>query len=356
MFYEVCMDYSFLQNFSSLLEVFTAIYVSMFLDEILKNFWTPDYKEEISKLVKGMNIPAINFFVAKVEKNIEAHAKEIGGHMKRKAAFFFAFCMSLLLLAGLEVHSPILREYGYIIVTLLSAFAGMFIFVGRWMFSRLRMVAFSILLYVIVFGGLYFSTLIEYISKWPWMSGIDDKIATILLLSVLSVPIFWQVTLIWLYSRCYKGYMEERVSREAYIYGKAYIAYKIKDMAALPREYEVVARDFVKAPSREEDTSLSSLNVILVKRLEALCAPPEPIVILWSWIKFNWRGRHNREAEYIEKNGFDYDTMQVNDQPVLNNEFDGDKDVTKKRTPYYILCLIGSAIGYYLLNRWRKKK
>lgn len=348
------MEYSFLQNFSSLLEVFTAIYVSMFLDEILKNFWTPDYKDEISKLIKGMNIPAINFFVTKVEKNIEANAKEIGGHMKRKAAFFFAFCMSLLLLAGLEVHSPILKDYGYIIVALLSAFAGIFIFVGRWMFCRIRMVALSIGIYVIVFGVLYFSSVVEYLSQWSWVCGIDDKIATILLLSVLSVPILWQVTLIWLYSRCYKGYMEERVAREAYIYGKAYIAYKIKDMAALPREYEVVARDFVKAPSKEQDTSLNSLNEILVKRLELLCAPPEPIVILWSWIKFNWRGRHNREAEYIEKNGFDYDTMQVSDQPVQDNVLDGD-NMSKKRMPFYILSIVGTALGYYLFNRWWKK-
>ena len=74
------MDYSFLQNFSSLLEVFTAIYVSMFLDQILINIWTPDYKQKISQLIKDMKIPAINYFVAKVEKNIDKNANVIGGH------------------------------------------------------------------------------------------------------------------------------------------------------------------------------------------------------------------------------------------------------------------------------------
>lgn len=348
------MEYSFLQNFSSLLEVFTAIYVSMFLDEILKNFWTPDYKEEISKLIKGMNIPAINFFVVKVEKNIEANAKEIGGHMKRKAAFFFTFCMSFLLLAGLEVHSPILKDYGYIIVAFLSLFAGSLIFVGRWMFCRISMVAVSISLYVILYGVLYFTALVKYISQWSWVNYIDDKIAIVLFLGVLSIPILWQAVLIWLYSRCYKGYMEERVSREAYIYGKAYIAYKIKDMAALPREYEVVARDFVKVPSSEQDTSLSSLNEILVMRLELLCAPPEPIIILWSWIKFNWRGRHNREAEYIEENGFDYDTMQVSDQPTQVSGQVENCNEPKKKTPYYVLGVFGSVLGYLLFNRWKE--
>lgn len=306
------MEYSFLQNFSSLLEVFTAIYVSMFLDEILVNIWTPDYKQKISQLIKGMNIPAINFFVVKVEKSIGDHAQEIGGHMKRKAAFFFVFCISFLLLAGLEVHSQILPKYGYMIVTLLSVFGFTFMFTGRWMFCKYRYVVLSIAVYVVLFLLLYFSSATEMLYEYPYFQNIDDKTATCCFLAVLSVPILWQLFLIWVYSKLYKGYMQEKISTEAYIYGKAYIAYKIKDMAALPKEYEVVARDFVAAPSPEEDTSLNSLNTILVRRLELLCVPPIPLKVFWSWIKFNLRGRHNREAEYIEQNGFDYESMRVN--------------------------------------------
>lgn len=343
------MGYNFLQNFSSLLEVFTAIYVSMFLDEIIKDFWTPDYKEKISQLIKGMKIPAINFFVVKVEKNIEENAQKIGKHMKRKAAFFFVFCLSFLLLAGLEAHSTILSEEGYLIVTILSLFAGVFIFIGRWMFSSLRLVVLSILIYVIVFIFLYFSPVAELLNKWDGVYLIDDKVATICFLGVMALPILWQITIVWLYSRCYRGFMQEKISKEAYIYGKAYIAYKIKDMAALPSEYEVVARDFVKAPSREEDISLKSLNEILVNRLEAICIPPKPYSILWSWIKYNWRGRHNPEAEYIQKHGFDYETMLVEEQPVQVS-CSTKEDNKKSKQLYYTLGLI---VGYLLF--WYSK-
>ena len=314
------MEYSFLQNYSSLLEIFTAIYVSMFLDEILVNIWTPDYKQKISQLIKSMNIPAINYFVVKVEDNIGKNADEIGGHMKRKAAFFFVFSLSFLLLAGLEVHSQVLPKYGYMIVTLLSAIGLIFTWIGRWMFCRYRMVVLSIVIYALCFIALYFTSVSESLASLPWLGNIDDKAATCSFLAVFSIPILWQLFLIWVYSKLYKGYMQEKISTEAYIYGKAYIAYKIKDMAALPKEYEVVARDFVAAPSLEEDTSLNSLNTILVRRLEELCEPPMPLRVFWSWIRYNFRGRHNREAEYIEQNGFDYEAVYANAEPLEGEE------------------------------------
>ena len=311
------MDYSYLQNFSSLLEVFTAIYVSMFIDEILVNVWTPDYKDKIGRLIEKMKLPAISFFVKKVKDGIDDNAKRIRGHMKRKAAFFFVLCLSLLLLAGLESGSKTLPKNEYFIVVVLSAIGGLFFLLGRWMFSSLRMVTVSVLIYTGVFVVLYFS---DFAGRWSDVSFlriIDVRIATASFLTAVTVPIIWQFFLIWIYARPYKGFMREKVSKEAYIYGKAYIAYKIKDMAALPQEYEAVARDFVSTPA-EEDTSFSSLNTILVARLSVLCEPPIPIKVFWSWIKFNLRGRHNREAEYLEKNGLDYDDIHEN-RPIASN-------------------------------------
>ena len=309
------MAYSFLQNFCSLLEIYTAIFVSMFLDEILINIWTPKYKQEISLLIKKMNIPAINYFVVKVENNIDVNAKEIREHMKRKAVFLFVFCMSLLFLAGVEVHSTVLPKYGYMLVTVISAFALLLILFGRWMFCRYTMVVVSVALYLLMLFFIYFTSFGRYIyDELEWLKNVSEDFATFCFLTVATLPILWQLFLIWVYSKLYKGFMQAKISKEAYIYGKAYIAYKIKDMAALPKEYEMVARDFVAAPSQEQDTSLHSLNIILVKRLEVLCNPPHVLRIIWSWIKYWLRGGHNPEAEYIEQNGFDYESMQVNEQ------------------------------------------
>lgn len=351
-------EFSFLQNFSSLLEVFTAIYVSMFIDEVLSNFWTPDYQDKISKLIEEMKIPAIKYFVVKVKTNIGKNAEEIGGHMKRKAAFFFAYCLSFLLLAGLEAHSPVMKSHGYVLVIMLSLIGGVFIITGRWMFYRLRMVAFSICIYALVFLFLYFSSFVEFISSKAWFPQIDDKTATISFLVVMTVPILWQIVLIWLYSRCYSGFMQARVSKEAYIYGKAYLAYKLKDMAALPTEYEVVARDFVSEQVAIGDTSLRPLNEILVRRLEPICNAPEPLSLIWSYIKYNFRGRHNPEVEYIERYGFDYEVEVAEEHPAEGILVEDEQPVDAKKVgwgfvPYCVMGIVGCIAGLFAF--WRKR-
>ena len=303
------MEFSFLQEFSSLLEVFTAIYVSMFLDDILKNIWTPDYKKKISQLIEGMNIPAIGFFVKKVEDNIDDNAKDISNHMKRKATFLLVYCLSLLLLAGMESKSEVLPQYGYLIVTVLSVLALLFVLFGRWLFIKYSGVVLCIALYGIVFILLYYTSIPEYLSSNVGWAGVDYNIAIVVVLIVIILPVLWQLFLIWVYSSLYKGYMQEKISKEAYVYGKAYLAYKIKDMAALPKEYEMVAKDFVKEQPKDGDTSLNSINSILVRRLEVLCELPNILKVFFSWVRYNLRGRHNHEAEYIEAYGFDYEEM-----------------------------------------------
>lgn len=305
-------NYSFLSNYCSLIEIYTAIYVSMFIEQIIVHIWTPNYKQKISQLIRGMNIPAINYFVKKVEENIDRNATRIGNHMKRKAAFLFVFCLSLLLLAGLEIHSQVMHLYGYLIVTILSAVSLFFIVLGRWFFGKYTKVVFSILLYGVCYIFVYFSSYTPSLLDVPCLKSIDERVASCSFLLVVTLPIVWQMFIIWVYSRVYKGYMHNKISKEAYIYGKAYIAYKIRDMAALPKEYEMVARDFVSVQQTTGDTSLHSLNSILVQRLERLCEPPIVLIVFWSWIKYNLRGRHNREAEYIAENGFDYESMQAN--------------------------------------------
>ena len=303
------MEYRFLQDIGSLLEVFTAIYVSMFLDDILKNIWTPEYKKRISQLIEEMKIQAISYFVKKVEDNIDENAKGISGHMKRKSTFLLFFCLSLLFLAGIETRSVVLNQYGFLIVTVLSFVALACVFLGRWMFKKYKRVFLTMLLYGIFFILLLFARFQNYINDLTILQLNNYYVALISVLVVLTLPIIWQLFLIWIYSSLYKGYMQERISREAYIYGKAYLAYKIKDMAALPKEYEMVAKDFVNTTSQEGDTSLSSLNTILEKRLEMLCELPNVLKVFFSWIKYIFRGRHNIEAEYIAANGFDYDEL-----------------------------------------------
>jgi len=115
--------YSFLSNFTSLIEVLTAIYVSMFIDNILVQVWTPAYKESITKMIDDMKIPGVGLISNKLGDNIQANSDEIKNHMRRKASFFIVVCLSLLLIAGIEPHSSVLPVQGYRLVFALSLVA-----------------------------------------------------------------------------------------------------------------------------------------------------------------------------------------------------------------------------------------
>lgn len=96
--------------------------------------------------------------------------------------------------------------------------------------------------------------------------------------------------------------------------------------------------------------SLRLLNDILLGRLESICNAPEPMSLIWSYVKYNFRGRHNPEAEYIEKYGFDYDFIVSEDQPIQEVLPDSPRPEVEKKTGwkyvlYSVMGVVGGVVG-----------
>lgn len=301
----VSESYSFLVNFASLIEVITAIYMSMLIDNFFSGIWTPGYKKRLSKMIEDMKIPGVKIIADNVSKNIDNHANVIKGHMRRKASFFVVFCLSLLLLAGLESHSSVLPQYGYRLVFSLSCVAFIFMIFGKWAFLNLSRVFVCIFVYVLTILICYFTPLLRL---FPDMHIATEKSSICFLLAVLFIPIMWQIFILWIYSNLYEGFMRYKITKEAYLYGRAFIAYRLRNMTALPVEYQLVARDFLNPPVDNQDASLESLTKIITGRLEMICNPPKPLVIVLSRIKHQIYWWKEKELEYIQSHGFDYDT------------------------------------------------
>ena len=295
--------YSYLVNYSSLIEVMTAMYVSMFIDNILADIWTPSYKESIKGMIDDMKIVGVSVISEKVGTIIDAHSSVIKNHMKRKASFFIVYCLSLLLIAGLEPHSGVLPEYGCRLVFSLSCLALLFMVLGRWTFASVSTVFSCAMVYVLLFIICYFTPILRVI---PVMNIASEKTTTCLMLSVLLIPILWQLFIIWVYSSLYQGYMEHKIMRESYLYGRAFLAYRLRNMTALPEQYQLVARDFLNPPVENQDSSLESLTHIVTGRLERICYPPRPLRILISRLKHALHIGRERELEYIQMNGLDH--------------------------------------------------
>lgn len=305
----VSESFSFLLNFASLIEVITAMYVSMMIDNFLAGIWTPKYKTSLSQMIVDMKIPGVNIIAKNVGDNIDSHSTIIKNHMRRKASFFIIFCLTLLLLAGLEPHSSVLPKYGYRLVFCLSCVAFLFMILGKWTFSRISRVLSSVFIYIIVLLICYFSPILRL---FPDMHIATEKVSICFLLVVLLTPILWQLFIIWIYSNLYKGFMKNKIAKEAYLYGRAFIAYRLRNMTALPEEYQLVARDFISKPDENQDASLESLTKIITRRLELICNPPRPLIIVMSSIIHLLHFGREKELEYIQLNGFDYDQFDNN--------------------------------------------
>ena len=303
-------SYSFLINFASLIEVITAMYVSMLIDNFLASIWTPGYKSSLSKMIDDMKIPGVSVIANNVANNIDVHSKVIKNHMRRKASFFIVFCLSLLLLAGLESHSSVLPQYGYRLVFTLSCVVFLFMMFGKWAFASVSRVFVCVLLYIMTILICYFTPLLRLL---PDLHIVTEKVSICFLLGVLLTPVIWQLFIIWVYSNLYEEFMKSKLYKEAYLYGRAFIAYRLRNMTALPEEYQLVARDFINPQGENQDSSLESLTKVISGRLEMICYPPRPLVILLSRIKHMLHFGREKELEYIQLHGFDYVINDGND-------------------------------------------
>lgn len=277
------MNYNFLLNFSSILGVYTAIYVSIFFDGFLiYEVWTPNYKRRIFNLIESLDIPTKSFFKEKITKNIERNESDIKGHMKRKSIFLLIFCMSLLLLAGLEKQSVTLHKYGYLIVTTLSFVSFVFIVLGRYTFIKYPRVVLCVLFYGVLLLLFFLSGLANTLSILCWLGRY--KVAVGCMLFVMTLPILWQIFLIWIYSSLYKDYMSKVLIKEAEAYETACKAFQIKDKKKLPPYYKGIEKELEQEIEPGQDISLNSLNAIFISRIEERCELPNVLKIFLSWV------------------------------------------------------------------------
>lgn len=290
-----------LSHYNSLWEVFTAFFSSMLLNDILGGIWTPEYKRNVSGLIKQMGIPFVSSLARKLSKQIDSNVKEISGHMHRRAIFMICFCVCILILAGAEQNEiiddtcikPILPWtviMGFIIVCL-----------GKYTFSKNIVTAFVCIFNLTVFFVLFYYN--QYIPLL-WEPLSKDKYLMGLLLFFLCIPIVWQIISCWIYSSLYYEILQSNLHREELLYKKAIIGLRTKQLDIIPDKYKVrAAVDLDAQANREEDFSYENCDDILYRSVDTLLGNPIPIKIFFSWIKCSllkvFRGKNIDDFDFI---------------------------------------------------------
>lgn len=284
-----------LNDYSSLLEVITAAYFSMCIEQILKAVWTPKYHDKVQKLVDATNIPMAKKMSISLDDHITIISADINRHMKIKSVFMLIVCLALLATCGLEnhLHWLIVEGNEQEIVARFSFLLLFVILLGNYLFRRLSYI-FGVIIGVTILLFLSYSfldsnLLTEYFK-------LTENRVVFSLLGILFLPILWQIFLCWVYSSLYYGYLFENTTKEKAKYELALLSVRIRQVAAAPDEYkECVARELENpqpisesGKPEEIDSSCALVHNRFVERMEDICRFRNVIVLILSCIRHHW--------------------------------------------------------------------
>lgn len=275
-----------LSEYSSLLEVITAAYFSMCIDDVLKAIWTPQYNDKVKTLISRIKTPVTDTMKKGWEEHAQYFTDDIKKHMRVKSVFMLIVCVFLLMLSGLESNLMWLssiENYSELLIRF-SILCFILIIGGELFFNKYSTLFFDCVGIIVVLSLLFcFDFTISS------ADFITQNRAVFILLAMLFTPICWQVFLCWAYSSLYYGYLNELTVREERLYQMALQSFRIKEAAAAPEEYKMsVAQDIEAVKEGELDASTAHVLNTFVDRMEIICKRPSVYRLIWADIIYHW--------------------------------------------------------------------
>ena len=295
---------SLLGNYCSLWEVFTAFFSSMLLSDILGGIWTPEYKNNVTGLIRNMGIPFVTTLEEKLRSQIDDNVKEITGHMHRRAIFMIFFCICLLGLTGAESNLGFTPTNIAEILFWIVSTGVIILLCGAFTFSNNTITLIICLLY-----GTLFFFLCHYGHQFSltWDLLSEEKYVIWFLLTFMCIPIIWQMITCWIYSSLFYGKLREELHEEEMSYKMAIIGIKTSNINVVPEKYKLRATiDISKKIADDVDISYESCDEILYSSVDKMLDNPVAIRIFLSWIK------HRLKCIFIQKVSDDYE--YINEQ------------------------------------------
>lgn len=352
-----------LGEYSSLIEVLTATYFTMCIDDVLRSIWTPRYAQKVALLLDQIDIPIAKNMRTDIERHVETFTSAIKKHMKVKSIFMLVFCLILLFLVGLESHLNWLKNgvNEVELVFRMSILFLLFICLGKYTFKK-----FSTLIYDFLIMGIIIICLYVHNFSITDNNFITENRVLCFMIMVLLIPILWQIFQCWVYSSLYYGYLKAKTKEEQILLTRAKQAYRIRQVAAAPVEYYgSVAADLERVIlSTHEDSALVAINSCFVDRMEMICDLPWSVKLLWSDIKFHFKcfrfpNTQKEETIVVENHIFRKDPLPKFDEHTSVKVVGEEKKVVRENKNIILLttaCVVimGCTIG--VVGRILKKK
>lgn len=276
-----------ISDFSSLIELFAAIYLTISLDDLLlRRFWTPDYEKTVNAEFAKIKMPVM----AKrpIIQNTGVYSSYEEKRSRKRGGLMFGITVTLLVMIGFNEYLTPLGQFGksVILITFLSMELIIYIF-DRFFLTSWWSVLWSFVFVPLILG-------IAAIS-FPESDGYKDLseksfeglvlIAKIFMVIMLILPVIWQLIRNWLYSRYYLNYIVEqtRVKAKQYDVALRCDPKKGNKIANVALPYHDAVLQAVAAG--DGDRVITPFLIVLESELKSI----EFVPTLWPLIKHSYR-------------------------------------------------------------------
>ena len=206
-----------ISDFSSLIELFAAIYLTISLDDLLlRRFWTPDYEKTVNTEFASIKMPEIaKRPIIKTTGEYSAYEEK---RSRKRGGLMFGLTVMLLIMIGFNEYFSPLGQFGKATLLIVFLFIELIIYVfdKSCLKSWWSVLCSSILIPVIL--GITALTLPETDSYKRLAEDSYEVlvlIAKIFMVATLVLPVIWQLIRNWLYSHYYLNYIADQTRVKA---------------------------------------------------------------------------------------------------------------------------------------------
>lgn len=277
--------------FSSYIELFAAIYLTISLDDLLlKRFWTPDYESKMSKALKSIKMPGVA--LSSILQQTKSLSRIEEARSRKRGVLMFGLTVWLLILSGFEEKLLMVGQNGEAIILIALSILTLiaFGFDDRFLKTGWSVIIVTLLIPFIVSLIFLSSRRCEFICMFYSRADIVLVFsAQLLLLFSLLLPVVWQLFRNWLYTRSYIQYIVDETSMRAKEYRYALSYQKgTHQMTKVAKPYMNIVADSLG--DNWQDLQITSLINTLKSELSKIVFVPRMLVLL--------RCLHERKRKY----------------------------------------------------------
>ena len=269
-----------ISNFSSFVEFFAAIYVTMAVNnDFCSNFWTPKYYEEMKSLLNVYNFNGSSSIHDKLLAQIKEKYNIVQNNAHHRGFILLVLCVFYLIFMGFENEKNSLDVAHYVPIMYCTFFVGIILPLSNFVFKYWR----CVILFVILCVAMYITLKVlnsDTISQYP-ISLFLYEYKRHIMIGIIILPIVYQIYVYWLYSSIYKGYLKEKVAVEYERFHASMNGIENKEKSKVDKIYLDIWTD-TKFNSGE-DTTLTPFYEELNKQL-LLVASPTHWQLVTSWL------------------------------------------------------------------------